>query len=231
MAFGGEIIDHRGVVRDFPGKAALTGLLANALGFDRSEGARHDRLQARLVSGALRLREGQALRDFQTANLSGGDRGWTTAGRYEGRAGGAATYASPHIRQRDWQADVLMLVALRLNPAEEAPRLEEVASALERPERPLFLGRKPALPSGPILLGTISAATVSEALRAGAGRLVRRRGDEPVVPCRAEWPTGEGEMPGARQISICDERRWETGVHGGLRQVMRGELPCKGVVS
>ena len=38
------------------------------------------------------------------------------------------------------------------------------------------------------------------------------------------WPAGEGDMPGARQIDLCDERNWTSGVHGGWRPVCEGNL-------
>ena len=39
MAFGGEAIDNLGVIRSFPAASMLTGMLANALGWRRVEGA------------------------------------------------------------------------------------------------------------------------------------------------------------------------------------------------
>ena len=44
-----------------------------------------------------------------------------TRGAPEGRAGGAGTYESPHIRERDYIADALVTVALTLREAAEAP--------------------------------------------------------------------------------------------------------------
>ena len=38
-------------IRDFPALSMLTGLIANALGWDRSEAERHNRLQQRLQRG------------------------------------------------------------------------------------------------------------------------------------------------------------------------------------
>ena len=83
MAFGGEIIDNYGVIRWFPSASMLTGLLANALGWRRIERERHQRLQDRLVFAARIDREpatGVRLTDFQTAQLSANDQGWTTRG-------------------------------------------------------------------------------------------------------------------------------------------------------
>ncbi|MFH6787050.1 type I-E CRISPR-associated protein Cas5/CasD [Methylobacterium sp. MA0201] len=244
-AFGGDIIDAYGVVRDFPGRSTVTGLLANALGYDRANGVRLDRLQARLVLGSARAAEGRRVRDFQTARLGAGDRGWTTRGRIEGRSGGAATYDSPHIRYRDADADALVLVAFRLDPPEESPTLAEVEHALDRPERPLFAGRKPCLPSRPLLAGRVAADDVRTALErglaacaAGEGRFrlhssrARREPDgwpRSARPVRAQWPAGlePGDLePGERERrqEICDERDWVVGVHGGSRGVTEGRL-------
>ena len=38
-AFGGEMIDAHGVIRNVPAQSMLTGLLANALGWDPDDGA------------------------------------------------------------------------------------------------------------------------------------------------------------------------------------------------
>ena len=98
MAFGGETIDNLGVIRPFPAVSMLTGLFANALGWRRIERQRHQALQDRMVFAARIDREpagGVRMTDFQTAQLAGGDRGWTTRGAPEGRAGGANTYNAP----------------------------------------------------------------------------------------------------------------------------------------
>ena len=222
MSFGGDMVDAYGVVRDFPAKSMIAGLLANALGWERYEADAHARLQERLVMGSARLAEGRRMRDFQTAQLGGGDRGWTTRGRFEGRAGGAGTYLSPHIRYRDMDADARVLVALRLDPAENEPTLDALAAALDRPERPLFLGRKPFLPSRRMCLGFTNATTIREALIAGLADLADApAGDRHV---RAQWPLAEGLHDQARAEELTDERHWPAGVHAGLRRVAEGHV-------
>ena len=47
IAFGCEAIDNFGVIRDFPALSMVTGLMANALGWDRGDDVLHNRLQAR----------------------------------------------------------------------------------------------------------------------------------------------------------------------------------------
>lgn len=229
MSFGGDMVDAYGVVRDFPAKSMVAGLLANALGWERYDADAHARLQERLVMGSARAGEGRRVRDFQTALLGGGDKGWTTRGRPEGRAGGADTYKSPHIRHRDADADARVLVALRLDPADEAPGLDAIADALDRPERPLFLGRKPFLPSRPLRLGTADAGTVRDALAAGLALLPDPPGGPAEV--RAQWPASEGLGARDREEELTDERHWPAGVHAGLRRVAVGFVPRPGATA
>lgn len=217
VAFGGEAIDNYGVIRDFPALSMITGLLANALGWDRAEADRHARLQERLRIGSRLERTGQRLTDFQTAQLGAGDRAWTTWGRPEERRGGAASYESPHLRYRDYHADRVTRVVLRLEPADESPTLDDLAAALDRPKRPLFIGRKPCLPVGRMMDGWVEADSVLAALQAlpvPAGQAV----------LRLQWPDGEGTLAQDRVSDLCDERDWHSGLHGGWRPVREGVL-------
>lgn len=216
IAFGGEAIDNYGVIRRFPALSMITGLLGNALGYDRSEAERHNRLQERLVMGTRLESEGERFTDFQTAQLGAKDEGWTTYGTPEGRAGGAATYESPHLRYRDYHADLHALVALRLTPADESPTLDDLAYALDRPMRPIFIGRKPCLPDCRLFAGWCDAENVLSALAVQT--------TEPGKRLPVQWPAGEGHLPGMRQTDLCDERNWRSDVHGGWRPVFEGSL-------
>jgi CRISPR system Cascade subunit CasD len=214
MAFGGVAIDHVGPTREFPSASALTGLLANALGLRREESAQHQELQERLIFGALSVvPEGRTaalvVTDTQNAKLEKSDRGWTTRGVPEGRAG--ATYDSPHRRRRDYLADHETRVVLRL-AAGDGPALDDVAMALERPARPLFIGRKPCLPTSPMLVEHVEGSTAYEALNAIG------------VTGHAIW-TDEGAGPvDALRHDLADLRNWRTGLHGGSRVVMEGKI-------
>ncbi|MBN8892687.1 MAG: type I-E CRISPR-associated protein Cas5/CasD [Rhodospirillales bacterium 69-11] len=219
VAFGGVAIDAIGVTRDFPAASMLTGLLANALGWQRTDRAAHQSLQDRLVFAVRRDRENPAgvLTDTHNVQLGKNDRGWTTWGRPEGRDG--ASYSAPHRRQRDYHVDACITVVLRLDPADTMPDLAALAAALDRPARPLFIGRKPCLPSGLIQRGEIIAATAYDALCA-APRIELHR-------TRALWPASEGPQTGddvARVVALPDLRNWETGLHGGDRLVVEGAL-------
>ena len=222
MAFGGEAIDNYSVIRRFPSASMLTGIFANALGWRRAERERHQRLQDRLVFAVRIEREpagGLSMRDFQTAQLSANDKGWTTRGQPEGRAGGAATYNSPHLRYRDYFADMRAAAALRLEPADEYPALDDLADALREPERPLFIGRKPCLPSVPLFGCFSDGETALDALMA-----TPIKADGASENVNLFWPDGEGAdgVESNRHYMITDQRNWRSGLHGGGRWVCEG---------
>ena len=223
MAFGGETIDNLGVIRWFPAASMLTGLFANALGWRRTERERHQRLQDRLIFAARIDREpagGVRMTDFQTAQLGANDKGWTTRGQPEGRAGGANTYDAPHLRYRDYFADMRVIVALRLQPEAEAPTLDDLSNALQEPARPLFIGRKPCLPTTSLFWDFSEGDTALAALLAIAI-------DDPdgiQASVKLLWPRGEGvaSVTANRTYMLTDQRNWGSGLHGGGRQVCEG---------
>ncbi len=222
LAFGGVAIDHMGVTRDFPAASMLTGLLANALGWRRTEWEAHQALQDRLIFATRWEREGGAgvLTDTQNAQLDKNDKGWTTWGKPEKRRGDS--YDAPHRRQRDYYPDACMILALRLASAESEPSLDTLAAALDRPARPLFIGRKPCLPSAPLRQKDfITAPTAYAALRSFP------RQEDAAERLRALWPLGEGPSEGDavhRIIDLPDLRNWRTGLHGGTRKIVEGVL-------
>ena len=222
-AFGGEIVDAHGVVRNLPSQSMLTGLLANALGWVRSMRAEHQALQDRIVFGAVWERDIGLSRmtDYQTAQLGKTDRAWTTRGVPAGRDGGAATYVGAHQRWREYFADLQLSIVLKLEPEETSPTLDELHSALDRPARPLFFGRKSCLPSSPICGGWVEAPSAREALEA-----VAPAGSAELF---ASWPAREGTDGSNRVTTVTDERNWLSGLHGGGREVCEGLIaPSRG---
>jgi CRISPR system Cascade subunit CasD len=218
MSFGTTAVDHRRPVQAWPAVSMLTGLLANALGWQRSDTQALDALQARIRWAARLDRAGTALNDFQTAQLSKSDRGWTTRGVVEERGGGDESYRSPHLRSRDYRADASVLVALRLEPAHLFPTLQELAKALDRPMRPLFLGRKGCPPATRIAQGLVMAEDVVAAVRAAPAL------DDGVRPERATVYFNDGAAASAnrgayRVHDTTDERRFALDVHAGRQQV------------
>lgn len=215
MSFGSEAVDAQGVVRDFLSRSALTGLLANALGWERYEVELLELLQERLIFGVALLERGMRVKDFQTVKLAPNDRGWTTHGVPEGRTGSTVTYQYPYIRHRYADAGGRALVAFRLSPAACDPCLDQLAHALDHPERPLFIGRKPFIPSTRLLHSAVEAENVRRALAIGIGRFGK-------TEARAQWPIAEGRGSDSTVVELTDERNWKAGVHAGLRRVREG---------
>ena len=237
MAFGGETIDNLGVIRPFPAASMMTGLFANALGWRRIERERHQQLQDRIVFAARIDREpagGVRMTDYQTVKM--GDTvdlfvrsghwvvGWTTRGQPDKRGGALGAAGSgpfTHQRWRDYYADMRVTVALRLEPAEDEPTLDDLAAALQEPKRPLFIGRKPCLPSGPLFGGFADGDTAL-----GALLQIPLAGDADGI--RTLWPQGEGTngVKSDREYPhmITDQRNWTSGLHGGGRWVFEGRV-------
>ncbi|MFW6189813.1 MAG: type I-E CRISPR-associated protein Cas5/CasD [Planctomycetota bacterium] len=224
MSFGAPIVDNRGVIQPYPALSMICGLLGNALGYHHRDADALHRLQERLRYASRQDRRGTRLRDYQTVDLGQDfmrdDCAWTTRGELERRKGGSASTGT-HIRLRDYWADAAHTVALTLDPADEAPAPGELAEALERPERPLFIGRKPCLPAGRMLLGCVDAPNLLHALcRAPAAD---GAGPGELVP--AWWPTEPGEdEPGRTKRPVTDARDWANQVHVGQRWVASGQI-------
>ena len=219
MAFGGEAIDNYGVIRRFPSASMLTGIFANALGWRRSERERLQRLQDRLTFAVRIEREpagGLSMRDFQSAAISNTDKAWTTRGKPEGRGGGNYTN---WLRYRDYFADMRAAAALRLEPADEDPSLDDLAAALDEPARPLFIGRKPCLPSAPLFGCFSDGETALAALLATPIKC-----EDPSETVSLLWARGEGAdgVISTRDYMLTDERNWRSGLHGGGRWVCEG---------
>lgn len=225
MSFGSVSVDEHGFIQRWPAVSMLCGLLANALGYRRTDAERLDDLQGRIVWAARLDRPGVMVQDFQTAQIGKNDKGWTTLGRPEGRAGGAATYESPHIRYRDYWADASLAVAVRLEPADEAPTLAAIAHALQVPARPLFIGRKSCVPSCRILEGTVDATDALAALM-----------HFPFAPdsestAAVFFNDATVESAATRRHRVSDERRFDLDVHAGQVTVFEARVSRPGAAA
>ena len=222
MAFGGETIDNLGIIRRFPAASMLTGMFANALGWRRTERDMHQRLQDRLVFAARIDREpdgGLRITDFQTAVLPRYN-AWTTRGNREVLGSGGDT----HLRYRDFYADMRVTVALRLEPADEAPTLGDLADALDEPARPLFIGRKPCFPSARLNAGLRDAdSSLAALIDTPLDEDGSTDGTVSVL-----WADGESpdDVRPTNTYMLTDERNWRSGLHGGGRLVHEVALPA-----
>ncbi|MBF0416140.1 MAG: type I-E CRISPR-associated protein Cas5/CasD [Magnetococcales bacterium] len=230
MSFGGPMVDNHGVIQPFPAQSMLTGLLANALGWDHADADALDRLQARIHFAARLDRPGKTISDYQTADLGQPfmkQTGWTTRGAPEWRAGAQSSATGTQIRYRTYVADALCTVFLTLAGEEKTPNLEQLADALSHPARPLFIGRKSCLPASPILAGRLSADNLYDALRHFGQHSVTGEGEiTPQNAMSACWPPGQGpDHPDQTVLEpVTDHRDWLNQIHGGQRLQRVGQI-------
>lgn len=224
LAFGAPIIDQLGKIQDFPATSTLTGLLGNALGYDRSEFDLLQKLQDNIIFGIRLDRLPQArFIDYQTVKLHDVV-GWTTRGYIEKREGESrGPTGKTHLRYRSFDADGVISVALRLKSSSDDLSLDQIAQAITYPRRPLFLGRKPCLPSTYIFQGFIEANNILEALSS-------IQTDEKEKSFLMFWPPKEGSFSNCTHFSSHDLRNWKTGVHAGESLWARGKILLKGEV-
>jgi CRISPR system Cascade subunit CasD len=224
VSFGAPAIDHNGVVQPFPALSMLTGLIANALGWDHRDVEKLQGLQERVRYAARIDRQGELLIDYQTVDLTSDwmvteKAGWTTRGRVIKRAGASSN--ETHQRYRHFRADSLHTVAVTLL-GHEMPSCENVAEAFHHPARPLFIGRKCCIPAAPILLDTVEGQSLVGVL----GSVPRtRRTDSGPLP--AFWWSDDdetGAVGDSRIFAVTDERDWEDRVHVGRRLMRQGHV-------
>ena len=232
MSFGAHATDNYGPTRAFPGLSAITGLLGNALGWSRNEPDRLQTLQDSLVIGSRIDRDpldGQTQMDYQTAKINANDTGWTTQDTRSTRSGDRNTFNTPRLRFREYIADGRITTALRIEPRPGdtiLPSNDEMAQALIRPARPLFIGRKPFIPSTLIFQQTCEADNILQALLTTPVSDLTELPD----PVRLSWPPGEGDAAAAGvyltdHYHLSDIRNWHTRIYSGRRPVLEGTAP------
>lgn len=230
MSFGAPIVDNRGVIQEHPPLSMLTGLIGNALGYRHAEFEQLQRLQGRIRFAARCDRPGERFTDFQTVDLGQEflkkKAGWTTRGEREHRRGGEDKKTGTHLRYRDYLASACYTVVLTLQPPGPQPDLDAVAAALDRPARPLFIGRKACLPASRLLVGRTEAADVLSALRKWPIDRKHPGGGERL---EAWWPADLGEEGvEARHLTVRDQRDWANQIHTGQRELRHGLISVQG---
>lgn len=161
-----------------PSKSGVIGLVGAALGMPRTDHGRLDQL-TRLEMVVRVDREGALVRDYHTAG----------GGRFRGQPHGIwkpldrdptlGELGETALTERFYLADASFLVAL----GGDGQLISEIATALQAPAWPLFLGRKSCAPSRPIFAGTREEPP-STALEQAAFPARLARGRDGSVPDR-----------------------------------------------
>lgn len=215
QAWGSVAMDPRRPTAAFPTLSGITGLLASALGWRYRDAERTNTLQSRIHYAAREDVPPVGLRDYQTADLGRiGSEGWTRWG-IEKRGGGPASKGT-QILEKDYLAGAVFTVALFLQSGGTI-HPSEIAAALERPARPLFLGRRACIPASRLLQGTQAASTPYEALSTWP---VEAR---VTPPLRCWYSEGEGPEDGERMV-VSDQRDFLVDRFTGTRIVQVGAV-------
>jgi CRISPR system Cascade subunit CasD len=158
-AMGEVAVGERRVGLARPGRAAILGLIAAALGLERRDEAAHAALDQGYGVAVRVEHEGALLQDYHTAQVPPSRRGRRWATR---RAELAAPRLETILSLREYRSDARHTVALWEGAAPPHP-LAAIAAALRRPRFTLYFGRK-ACPLGlPPAPRIVAAATLAEA--------------------------------------------------------------------
>ncbi len=199
MASMGELAGHerRGTL-SWPGRSAVLGLCAAALGIRRDGTAGLERLEALKVAVGV-LADGAPLRDYHTVQTIP----TAAAKRPDSRPQALRTAGrnvNTTITYRDYRVGVLYAVALWGAP------LEELEQALRQPVFTLYLGRKSCPLSAPPDPRFVGAENALEALRHASCPPFHRNADIRLVASDA--PLSSGDMVDLRHDIATDREKW-----------------------
>ena len=227
-AFGAVAVGERRSGWDRPGRSALLGLVAAALGLDRSDEAEQLALD-RGYGVALRTdTPGRLLADYHTAQVPPVRRGQRFATR---AAELAAAELGTILTRREYRTDALHLAALW--PRGEAPYpLERLKDALRAPVYTLYLGRKSCpfgLPLDPDLFEAsdpVAALSARAAAARAPEQTVRHHLRAKPGPVALDADAAEALRLDVARVEhrrdlVASRRRWQFGLRD--EAVLRGE--------
>lgn len=210
MSFGVPQLDRLGPTDSMPGLSMVTGLLANALGYQHREGDKINALSRALEMVTLApvdVRETREV-DYQTVDLTRMPVSWSTTHGMVTRDDEEGTI----LRFREYLCDAKRIVMFRL-VGEGVPDIETVIQALREPVGIPFLGRIGYPPSTPLVGRVLPGTTREEAL----AKLVQATGP---VTVRFEVSSEEASRSD-RAIQVADLKVWErhSAYHIGTRWI------------
>jgi CRISPR system Cascade subunit CasD len=201
---------------NYPSESALIGLLAAALGIDRSDENQHQALRAELSFAIGVQSAGRLLRDYQTAQVPGR----------------VALKNRPHrtrrdelnmpkeelntiLSTRDYRQDAACLVAVQTK-TDASFSLLDLVLAIQQPKFVLYLGRKTCPPSLPLWSQVIAADNALQAMEVYRGQLAEMSG-EVIAPLeRLVWGAGinagvQEDLQVVRKDRLLSRAHWQFG--------------------
>jgi len=221
FSFGAPAVGEARPTDVFPPLSMITGLLANALGYERTERKRMQDLQSAINMGTRVDWPGSRLIDFQTFYIDKKIELWRSD-LFGGKAN--ETHDGTAIRRKHFLSDSVIhtVVGIDATQSDTLPSTETIGHALKYPFRVLFIGRYCCIPFSPLFQGIIEADSVYLALE----QISSEFGNGPFeAECTVTSSTTENR--GGHIIERQDLRDWINDVHSGSRLVWRG--PIQGV--
>jgi CRISPR system Cascade subunit CasD len=160
-AWGNIAVGERRPSFNHPGKSAIIGLLAAALGIRRHE---EDQVAALAAGYSLGMRQdspGEFLRDYHTIQVPPQRRNAVHLTRRDELD---ADSLNTILSTRDYRQDALYTIALWPLSGKAPYGLEDLQSALLRPRFALYLGRKSCPPALPLNPRVVEAGSLKVAL-------------------------------------------------------------------
>lgn len=199
-----------------PGRSAVLGLVAAALGIERGDDDAHRALEEGLHYAVRTDAPGRPFIDYHTAQTPAARRDRSFETRREELE---SERLNTVLSSREWRSDACFTAALWLRPG-GAVDLDETAAALRRPRFTLYLGRKSAPLGLPLDPEIVEAADLRDALALRRPTVAAEDNDE--VPGAVEaWalerlrrglPAGreiafDADAPGAPEGGFLERRR------------------------
>lgn len=205
---------------NYPSESALIGLLAAALGIDRSDENQHQTLRTQLRFAVGVQSAGRLLRDYHTAQVA------TEAilGKQPHTVRRDELIVPAHARKkhlktilstRDYRQDAACLVAVQT--AEDAEfSLDDLAQAIFQPKFVLYLGRKACPPSLPLWPQIIEAENTLKAMEIYRTKLTEQTGEPVAMLERLVWGANiqagvQHDLQVVRKDRLLSRRHWQFG--------------------
>jgi len=145
-----------------PGRSAVLGLLAAALGIKRTEQTKLNALYQSVQFAVKEYSAGVLIRDYHTAQVPSTDK--KRVHRHRKSELAAPGYKlNTVLSSRDYRSDGVWVVAIWLNDSSTVT-LSELAGALLKPRFSLYLGRKSCPLAAPLSPKVVEAESLQQAL-------------------------------------------------------------------
>ena len=145
-SFGMIAIGERRMSWARPGRSAVLGLVAAAMGIERADEEAHQRLESGLHYAVRTDAPGRPLVDYHTAQTPKARKGRAFATRREELGSDGLNTV---LSVREWRSDACFTVALWPRAGQDVD-LDRVAESLRHPRFVLYVGRKSAPPGLPL---------------------------------------------------------------------------------